>query len=230
MELAARAEELRGSRQRLVDAQDDERRRLERDIHDGAQQHLVALAVNLRLAQTLAGSSPDRAVAMLAQQEDAAGDAVDTLVSLMRGIYPSLLAADGLVAALEAVATTSPVPVTVSAVGVDRLPPRVEAAAYFCCSEALQNVVKHARATRVVVDLSRSVDGALVVSVADDGRGLPPGEAPAGTGLTNMRERVESLDGTLEITSSADGVRLVARMPVAAPVPARVPAPAGVEA
>ena len=226
IELAARAEELRGSRQRLVDAQDDERRRLERDIHDGAQQHLVALAVNLRLAQTLAVTAPDRAVAMLDAQEAAAEDAVTTLVGLMRGIYPSLLGDEGLPAAIEAVAGMSPVPVTVSATGVDRLPPRIEAAAYFCCSEALQNVVKHAQATRVTIELSRAADGALVVCVADDGRGLASASTPAGTGLTNMRERVESLDGSLEVSSSPDGVRLVARIPVPAPVMA----PLGVEA
>jgi signal transduction histidine kinase len=216
-ELATRADELRRSRQRLVDAQDDERRRLERDIHDGAQQHLVALAVNLRLAQTLADRDPERAVPVLRQQEDAAGEAVDTLVRLMRGIYPSRLSEEGLVAALEAAAATSTVPVTVTAVGVDRLPPRVEAAAYFCGTEALQNAAKHAQASSVRVELSRSdVDDTLVVCVEDDGRGFGPQDHSAGSGLTNMRERVEALDGSLEITSTERGVRLVARIPLTA--------------
>ncbi len=215
-DLATRVDELRGSRQRLVDAQDDERRRIERDIHDGAQQHLVALAVNLRLAQALADTSPERSRAVLAQQEGAAREAVDTLIRLTRGIYPATLSDRGLVAALEAVAETSPVPVDVAGAGVGRLPPRVEAAAYFCCSEALQNAAKHAQATRVRLELSRGADGSLVVCVEDDGRGFDLASAASGRGFVNMRERLAALDGSLDVSSGPAGTRIHLRVPVPA--------------
>ena len=145
-ELSARAAELRVSRERLVDAHDVERRRLERDIHDGAQQHLVALAVNLRLAATLAGRSPERAQALLAAQEVAADDAVETLLRLSRGIYPPLLEASGVVIALRSAITGYGQPVGLVAHEVGRYARQVEAAAYFCCLEALQNAAKHSRA------------------------------------------------------------------------------------
>ena len=142
-ELSARAGELRASRQRVVDAQDAARRRLERDIHDGAQQHLVALAVNLSLAGTLAGRAPERADDLLAAQEAAAEETVATLVRLSRGIYPPLLEAHGPGAALRAAVEHAGVPVLVddeARAGA----PNVEAAAYFCCLEAVQNATKHA--------------------------------------------------------------------------------------
>ena len=171
VELSARAEELRVSRERLVDTQDAERRRLERDIHDGAQQHLVALAVNLRLAQTLATRSPERAQRVLAEQAAAARTTIDTLVDLSRGIYPRQLTEDGVGAALRAAVATSPVPVTVEADGVGRFAADVEAAVYFCCLEALQNAAKHAGAGRIAVDLWPA-GGGLALSVTDDGRGF----------------------------------------------------------
>jgi signal transduction histidine kinase len=213
-ELAVRAEELRASRQRLVDAQDAERRLLERDIHDGAQQHLVALAVNLRLAETLAVHSPDRAARLLADQERAASVAIDTLARMSRGIYPALLTSAGPVAALRAAFDNSPVPVQVVAEDVGWCPPGVEAAAYFCCVEAVQNALKHAAATTIRVEL-RSGSGTLELVVVDDGAGFDPA-AGAGAGLANMRDRVEALDGTLT-TSSAPGrgtrVRVVLPFP-----------------
>ncbi len=215
-ELAARVLELQGSRQRLVDAQDDERRRIERDIHDGAQQHLVALAVNLRLAQTLSATAPDRARAVLAQQEEAAREGVDTLVRLTHGIYPATLSDHGVVAALQAAAATSPVPVVVEGTGVGRLSPRVEAAAYFCSTEALQNAAKHAQATRVRVELHLGSDGSLTVCVEDDGRGFDLATVAGGRGFANMRERLVALDGSLDVSSTTSGTRVRARIPVPA--------------
>ena len=150
VELSARADELRLSRQRLVDAQDNERQALERDVHDGAQQHLVALAVNLRLAHTLAAGSPDRAARLLAGQEAAAADAVETVLQLSRGIYPPLLAESGLEVALRAALDNSPMPVELDGgVASGATTPGLEAAAYFCCLEALQNAAKYSGASRV---------------------------------------------------------------------------------
>ena len=187
-ELTARADELRASRQRLVDLQDERRRVLERDIHD-------ALAVNLRPAQTLAGRSPERARELLATQEQAAADAIDTLVQLSRGIYPPLLADEGLTPAVRAAAATSPVPVTVVA-EVGRYDARIEAAAYFACLEALQNASK------------------LALTIEDDGRGFDPSALPRGGGLANLRDRVESVGGTLTTVSvPGRGTRIEAVLP-----------------
>ena len=198
-ELTAKAEDLAASRRRLVDIQDAERRRLERDIHDGAQQHLVALTVNLRLAQSLAGRSPDRARLVLTEQADAARETIRTLTDLARGIYPSLLREDGVGAALEAAAATAPVRVTISA-SVGRHSPDVEAAVYFICLEAIQNAAKHAVAQHVSVHL-RETDGILVAEVTDDGVGFAlPGTAE-GEGIANMRVRVETVGGRLELAS-----------------------------
>jgi signal transduction histidine kinase len=214
-ELSARADELRGSRERLVDLQDEERRLLERDIHDGAQQHLVALAVNLRLAQTLAPKAPERADVILAGQVQAAVDAVDTLVHLSRGIYPRLLAERGLAPALRQAVANSPVPVQVSPHGVGRLPTTVEAAAYFCCLEAVQNAAKHSGAAMIRVDLTDEA-GHLLCVVEDDGAGFNAGATMAGAGLTNMRDRVEAVGGTLDIQPTPGrGTRIVALLPTA---------------
>ncbi len=219
-ELSARADELRASRQRLVDAQDDERRRLERDIHDGAQQHLVALAVNLRLAHTLSDRSPERAGGLLAAQEQAATEAIDTLVQLSRGIYPSTLGEAGLAAAVRGAVDNLVIPVEVTASHVDRYPANVEAAAYFCLLEALQNAAKHSGATAIRVTL-RGEPGSLTVAVEDDGSGFDPGTTPVGAGLANMRDRVESVGGTLTTdTTPAAGTRIRARLPVS---PASLP-------
>jgi signal transduction histidine kinase len=216
-ELSARADELRLSRQRLVDAQDNERRALERDVHDGAQQHLVALAVNLRLAHTLAIRSPDRAVQVIEQQEQAATEAAETVVQLSAGIYPPVLAADGLEVAIRATLRTSSVPVDLDAVAVGRYPAGREAAAYFCCLEALQNAAKHSGASRISVELRGRPDGSLTFTVADDGTGFDPAALRPGSGLTNMRDRLDAVDGTLELSSSpATGTRVTGRIPAAA--------------
>jgi signal transduction histidine kinase len=213
-ELSTRAAELQTSRQRLVDVLDERRRVLERDIHDGAQQHLVALAVNLRLAQTLSEKAPERAREILAAQAQATDDAVDTLVRLSRGIYPPLLVEQGLVAALEAVAASSPVPVTVTAEGVGRLPAHLEATAYFACLEALQNAVKHAGASGVRIAVHGDVH-ALSLSVSDDGAGFDVDAVTPGAGLANLRDRVESVGGTLTTESlPGAGTQVRVRLPL----------------
>jgi signal transduction histidine kinase len=202
-DLVARAGELQASRERLISTQDAERGRLERDIHDGAQQHLVALAVNLRLAQRIAVGSPGRAARVLAEQADAARVAVETLSSLSRGIYPSMLSEEGLAPALVSAVATSPIPVTVDAVGVGRLPPSVEAALYFCCMEAVQNAAKHSGARTVTVRL-RADRNRWQLTVTDDGSGFDPSPAGAvgtGTGLVNMRDRLDAVGGTVTVGS-----------------------------
>jgi signal transduction histidine kinase len=224
-ELAASTEELRQARDRLVTAQDQERRRLERDIHDGAQQQLVALGINLRLAQTLAaqapgGRAPARAWELLGEQGAAAADAMETLASLARGVQPQVLREHGLLEALRRVADTSPVPVHVRATpgGAARLDPHTEAALYFCGTEAVQNAVKHAGASRVDVLLTAE-DGQVRLSVTDDGSGVA-GTA-AGAGLTNMRDRMVALGGTLHIGSApGGGTTVTGTVPAAAVVPA----------
>jgi signal transduction histidine kinase len=213
-QLSTRAEELRISRERLVDAHDAERRRLERDIHDGAQQHLVALAVNLRLAGTVAPRSPERADALLAQQEEAAADAVAELVRLARGIYPPRLEAAGIAEALRAAVADAAV--ELHADGLGRYPAPIEATAYFCCLEAIQNAAKHARASSVRVTLSGS-EQALELTVEDDGCGFDAGIVRVGAGLTNLRERVESVGGVLTVSSTPGiGTRVHAELPGAA--------------
>lgn len=215
-ELARRAEELRASRERLVDVLDDRRRALERDIHDGAQQHLVALAVNLRLAHTLARRSPARARELLAGRRRAAAEAIETLTQLSQGIYPPLLADEGLAAALRAAAATSQAPVEVTARGVGRYGPSAEAAAYFSCLEAVQNAAKHAGATAIRVELRGGPD-ALTLTVEDDGRGFDPAATPPGAGLANIRDRVESVGGRVRTESAPGrGTRVHAVLPVRA--------------
>ena len=200
-EQVERAEELKASRRRLIETQDAERRRLERDLHDGAQQHLVALTVNLRLAQTLSSSSPVRAAALLGLQADAATVAIETLSSLSRGIYPSLLSERGLVAALRSAVATSAIPVTVIAEETVRLPVAVEAALYFCCMEAVQNAAKHSGAGTLVVRLSEDA-GTTRLVVIDDGGGFPHfGGQSTGAGLANMRDRLDAVGGVLTVTS-----------------------------
>jgi len=212
-ELSGLAAELRTSRQRLVDAQDAERRRLERDIHDGAQQHLVALAVNLRLAQTLAGRSPERADRLLVEQFAAATATIETIISLSRGIYPSLLVDEGLAVALRTAVSWSPLPAELVAADIGRYPAGVEAAAYFCALEAMQNSAKHSAARSIRLDL-RGGPTLLEVTVQDDGAGFDLGAAHAGAGLANMRDRVESAGGTLTIeTAPARGTLVAARLP-----------------
>jgi signal transduction histidine kinase len=211
-------EELRASRQRIVAAQDTERRRLERNIHDGAQQQLVALSVRLRLAETQVDRDPRKAKAMLAEIKGETTEALENLRDLARGIYPPLLADEGLAVALEAHARKVSVPVTVAADGTGRLPQDVEAGVYFCVLEALQNVAKYAEASSVLVRLSRD-NGDLVFTVTDDGRGFDPATTPGGAGLQNMADRLEALGGRVEVRSApGEGTTVAGRVPVQAPV------------
>lgn len=214
LELMVRADELKASRERLIWTQDAERRRLERDIHDGAQQHLVALIVNVRLAQTIAVRSPERAARVLAEQADAARVAIETLSSLSRGIYPRLLSDEGLAPALLAAVMTSPVPVTVDAVGMGRLPAAVEAALYFCCVEAVQNAAKHSGARSVSVRLDEDED-LWRLTVEDNGIGFDPASvAGRGAGLVNMLDRLDAVGGTVTVGSSAGrGTTVTAEVP-----------------
>jgi signal transduction histidine kinase len=193
-------EELRASRQRLVSAQDVERRKIERNLHDGAQQHLVALSINLGLARSVVDGDPAQAKEILDQLKSDASDALENLRDLARGIYPPLLADRGLAAALTSHAAKAPVPTRVETGDVHRYPMEVEAAIYFCVLEALQNVAKYARATSAIVKVAEE-NGSLVFAVTDDGAGFDAATITRGAGLTNMTDRIEALGGRLEVTS-----------------------------
>jgi len=209
-------EELRESRRRIVTAQDERAKALERNLHDGAQQQLVALAVKQRLAETLVDRDPQKAKAMLADIQSETQEALETLRDLARGIYPPLLADKGLVAALDAQARKAAVPVAVAADGVDRYPQDLEAVAYFCCLEALQNVAKYANASRAFIRLSED-GGRLVFEVEDDGSGFEPGATRYGTGLQGMADRLDAVRGSLEVRSAPGrGTTVVGRLPVPA--------------
>jgi signal transduction histidine kinase len=198
-ELRAKIEELRASRRRLVEAQDAERRRLERNLHDGAQQQLVALNVQLGLLGRLA-EDPARVRETAQRLQVAVGDALEDLRDLARGIYPPLLADRGLAVALEAQARKAAVPTTLESDGVGRYRQDVEAAVYFSALEALQNVAKYARATSAAVRLAQS-DGILVFEIADDGRGFDPATTGYGTGLQGIADRLDAIGGRLEVRS-----------------------------
>jgi len=199
-ELLARLDDLRASRQRLVSAQDEERRRLERNLHDGAQQHLVALKIKVGLAEA-AAEPESKARPILAQLKQDADEALDNLRELARGIYPPLLASDGLQAALAAHVRRLAVPVELHVDGVPRQSREVEGAVYFCCLEALQNVVKSAEAS--AVDLYISTENSMLTfRVEDDGKGFDPGTVTQGSGLQNMRDRLEALGGSLDVRSA----------------------------
>ena len=216
-DLQRRLEELRLSRQRLVSAQDAERRRLERNLHDGAQQHLVALKVKLGLAEMLAVRDPEKAKQTIAQLKSDADEALATLRDLARGIYPPLLAEKGLAVALESQARKATLPVTVNASGVGRYSQEVEATVYFCVLEALQNVQKYAEASRVTVRLD-DLDGEVRFEVEDDGRGFDVEHVKHGAGLTNMTDRVDAADGAVIVTSApGKGTLVSGRIPIAAP-------------
>lgn len=210
-ELSSRAEELRASRGRVVEAQDNERRRLERDIHDGAQQHLVALAVNLRLAQTLSETSPEPAAKVMADQVEATELAIETLVDLSRGIYPGALSEHGLGPALVSATGTTTTPVEVVDGTQRRFDPEIELAVYFCCLEAVQNALKHAAASHVRVTLDVE-ESELVARVADDGTGFDVDATPDGSGLTNMRDRLDAVRGRVSIEAASVGTVVTARV------------------
>jgi signal transduction histidine kinase len=208
-------EELKMSRQRLVTAQDEERRRLERDLHDGAQQRLVAISLALRMASGMVDPEKDPSVRdRLDMASDELGRALSELREFARGIHPAILTDRGLVPALRALAERSTVPTTVEGMVEGRLPAAVEAAAYFVVSEALANVGKYSKATAVTVRADQ-VERVLNVEVTDDGIG---GADPSrGSGLRGLGDRVAAVDGTLEVDSPpGEGTRLNVRIPIRA--------------
>jgi signal transduction histidine kinase len=209
-------EDLRDSRRRLVEAQDLERRKLERNIHDGAQQQLVALTVKLRLARQVLGKDPSRVDGMLDELAGETQQALEDLRDLARGIYPPLLADQGLGAALDAQARRSPVPVTVEADGVGRYAPEVEAAVYFSCLEALQNVAKYAEATVATVELHEA-PGRLEFRIHDDGVGFEADTTSYGTGLQGIADRLAAFGGTLAVASTpGHGTTITGSLPAQA--------------
>ena len=207
-------EDVRASRQRLVAAQDEERRRLERNIHDGAQQQLVALTVKARLARQLLDRDPDAAADVLGQIEAETQSALEDLRDLARGIYPPLLADEGLVSAIRAQARKAAIEVSLEAEGIGRYPEDVEATVYFCTLEALQNVAKYAGAGGATVRLAQS-NGSLSFAVIDRGSGFDPASVRSGTGLQGMADRLAAVGGSLDVTSAAgSGTTVAGRVPL----------------
>jgi signal transduction histidine kinase len=205
-ELRARVEELETSRARLVEMSMFERRRLERDLHDGAQQRLVALSLQLAMARRKVEADPPAGARLLDEARGELELALEELRELARGIHPAVLTDRGLDAALEALAARAPVPVDVEAMPTDRLPPAVEAAAYFVVAESLTNVAKYAGAERATVRVGRR-DGYAVVEVSDDGVG--GADPAAGSGLRGLADRLAALDGRLEVHSPPGGGTVV---------------------
>jgi len=219
-DLLLRLDDLRASRQRLVAAQDTERRRLERNLHDGAQQNLVAIKVKLGLAEMFAASDPQKAQALITEITADAGEALETLRDLARGIYPPLLADQGLAAALSAQARKALLPVQVEAEDIGRYSQDIEAAVYFCCLEAVQNVAKYAQATTVTIRLKRAGED-LQFTVSDDGQGFDSAITARGSGLQNMADRLAALGGDLDVSSKpGEGTTVTGVVPAAVLQPA----------
>jgi signal transduction histidine kinase len=213
-ELKAQLTRVEESRARIVAAGDEQRRRIERDLHDGAQQRLVALALELRAAQKRLGGQLDPAAG--AVLDDAVGElqlAVSELRELAAGVHPSVLTEEGLAAALESLARRTPVPVSITELPSERLPHQIEAAAYFVACEALANAVKHADATAITMRAVQR-NGSLTVEVSDDGVG--GAEIAGGTGLRGLADRVEAHGGRLRIESApGNGTRVIGELPCA---------------
>ncbi|MGH2938796.1 MAG: sensor histidine kinase [Solirubrobacterales bacterium] len=213
--LATSLAEVAASRKRLAGAADSARQQIERDLHDGAQQQLVALRVKLELAREALEQHSGGGVEMVAGLGPEVEEIIEEVRSLARGIYPALLASDGLGEALRAAGQRSSVPVRIDADGVGRLPSDTESAVYFCCLEALQNVAKHAAgATAVAIELRG--EGALRFEVADDGCGFAAGRVAAGSGITGMKDRLAAVGGELWVESApGTGTRVRGRVPLA---------------
>jgi signal transduction histidine kinase len=213
-QIAVQAAELRASRQRIVTAQDEERRRLERNIHDGAQQHLVALAVKLRLAKTAIAADPARGRVMLEEIGGEIDAALDTLRALALGIYPPLLEEQGIAPALAAQYVRSGLPVRMDADATGRYPIEIEAAVYFAALEALQNAAKYAHANEIRISITPD-DGAVRFSVRDDGVGFDPAQAGEGSGLAGIRDRLAVFGGDAAIESApGEGTVVRGRVPI----------------
>lgn len=212
--LEGRVDELRLSRRRLVAVQDETRRRIERDLHDGAQQQLVALKVKLGLGRSVAGKDgATETVSTLERLGNQADQAIDTMREFARGVYPPLLESEGLASAITAYARRVPIDVTVVSSGIERFPREIESTVYFCILEALRNTVRHANATRATIDLSHT-NGSLVFEVTDNGRGFDPA-GPAGGGLAAIIDRIDAMTGQVAIDSRpGGGTTLVGSLPV----------------
>jgi signal transduction histidine kinase len=212
-EVKAQLDEVRASRARIVDAADEERRKVERNLHDGAQQRLVTLSLALRMAQERLGEDGDPAVGeTLSDAAEELNVALIELRELARGIHPAILTEEGLGPALESLAERSPVPVT-AAISLDRrLPPAVEATAYFTVSESLTNVAKYAEASSVRVTVMDDDDDRLIVEIADDGVG--GADVSKGSGLSGLTDRLAALGGDLSVVSpSGEGTTIRATIP-----------------
>ena len=214
-QLQRQAEELRASRARVVAAADGERRRIERDLHDGAQQHLVALEANLGAVRALIEKDPEQAKTILAELRGAVHEAMEEFRDLAHGIFPPLLQDRGLEEALTNAARRAHISTRFETNARGRYDPEIEATVYFCCVEALQNAAKHAgEGARATIRL-HTTEEALSFEVADDGSGLDPAHTTFGTGLTNMRDRVEASGGALRIESTlGGGTRVSATIPL----------------
>jgi signal transduction histidine kinase len=197
LSLAKQADEIRQSRSRIVAASDRERRRIERDLHDGAQQRLTSLAIRLGVAQDLTTKDPERAAHVLAQLQDELAESISELRDLAHGIYPPLLSQRGLEEAIKAAARRSTQHVTVRSVALGRYEAEVESAVYFCCLEALANASKHSGSTRVDIELDAT--NGLAFSITDDGCGFDPSRVLSRVGLVNMADRIGAIGGTLTI-------------------------------
>ena len=216
-QLRERVDTLNDARQRILAAADAERRRIERDLHDGAQQRLVSVCVTLGLAQAQIAENPEGAATLVAQAREEAQLAVQELRELARGIHPAILSDRGLGPALQALASRAPVPVEIIGVPDAPLDASLETAAYYVTAEALTNIAKHARAESARIELA-VIDGCLRLCVRDDGVG---GANPDGTGLHGLRDRVDALDGTLDIASPpGGGTAVTVDLPLRAPATA----------
>ena len=215
-ELHVQVEQLRASRARMVAAADAESRRIERDLHDGVQQHLVALAVNLQLARQLADTDPGEAKKLLERIGHDVREALEGVRELAQSVYPPLLLDRGLAEALAAAASAAGIPTRVDATGLDRYPPQVEATVYFCCLEALENAARHAGAgARATVTAWHEPD-ALRFEVLDDGVGFEQHADRLGGGLTSIGDRIGALGGLLTVSSRPDrGTRVSGTVPLA---------------
>jgi PAS domain S-box-containing protein len=208
----ARIAELEAARARIIAAQDETRRQIERDLHDGAQQRLVTLALILRMVKTKLAGNPEAAAGLLDQALDAVAEATAELRELARGIHPALLTDRGLPAAVDVLAERAPLPVTVQCALSERLPAPVEAAGYYLVAEALTNVARHAEATTATVCLARR-SGCAVVSVEDDGIG--GASSDAGSGLRGLLDRIDALGGSFSVRSEpGKGTRIEAEIPL----------------
>jgi signal transduction histidine kinase len=207
-------EELRASRARIVATADAERRKIERNLHDGAQQQLVALALNIRLAKDMIAKDPDAANEMLDQLAADVKETVAELRALAHGIYPPLLADAGLAEALRSAAGRSPLPVELHMDGIGRYPSEVEAAVYFCCLEAMQNAAKHAEGATLTLTLTQD-ESTLAFDVADNGPGFDVDAAVKGHGYTNMSDRLGALGGSVRWESApGEGSRVRGLIPI----------------